>query len=204
MRVVLRSSGISFNDRVAINDGQEQKLFIWYDRKYLITPHGRTVLRDKLPSELTYSWIKQVAAKERVSSLQIIGELLEQSSGLIQVIDPFFGHQTLTTLFPLEAREVQFLTSTISDPPPKKDLNSFLEERTNQQIRVSKSKVFHDRFVLVDEGVLQIGHGLKDVGTKISFLSFFPKNECAEVYESLRKDFSNLWNEAVDIRQRLS
>ena len=94
-------------------------------------------------------------------------------SGPVRVCDPYYGTGYLYRLDLLGGcSEVRFLTRS----PDRSEvsflvraLREFDREHSNMHIRRSRSSDLHDRFLLSEDELVLIGHGLKDLGAKDSF-----------------------------------
>lgn len=131
------------------------------------------------------------AAHAELSSL--FGELC----GAARICDPYYGTRTLAKLALLEGCDsIRMLTKT---PESKEktfihqDVKDFCKAHPRIELRVPKSTDFHDRFVLTDEELIILGHGLKDVGGKHSFLVRLPKRLASDVMKSVGTFFEKQW-----------
>jgi hypothetical protein len=129
--------------------------------------------------------------------------LLKDISGVVRICDPYYGTGTLYRLDLLaKSNEVRFLSRT-PDSGEKailpRALSEFRKEHPHIFFRRSTTADFHDRFILSDVEIIVVGHGLKDLGNKDSFVIRLPLELAQDVIEATRKTFDDRWQHAVDI-----
>jgi hypothetical protein len=59
--------------------------------------------------------------------------------------------------------------------------------------------VSHDRFVLTDKEMVLIGHGLKDLGSRDSFVIRLPLEYVVGITTETSKEFDRLWSGATSL-----
>lgn len=129
---------------------------------------------------------------------QGLGEVIKGLSGTVRVCDPYYGVRTLDLLdnFP-KAIKVRFLTSKTNEPARQLDgaLKDFKKERPNVEFRVvDKSAGLHDRFVVSADLLLILGHGLKDIGGKESFVIRLDKDLVPDLIKETIAAFDAKWS----------
>lgn len=132
---------------------------------------------------------------------QHLGELLADLTGLVRICDPYFGLRTLETIdhLPLAA-SIQFLTSKTSESLPKVKgaFHDFAKERKNAEFRVlTPPHDLHDRYVLTADTLLLVGHGLKDIGGKESFVIRIERALAPDLVDGLAQAFDGKWKTAA-------
>lgn len=55
----------------------------------------------------------------------------------------------------------------------------------------------HDRYVLSDEKILIVGHGLKDIGNKESFVIVLPRKFATDLLADVQRSFDQKWGAAT-------
>jgi len=92
-------------------------------------------------------------------------------------------------------------TSGESEPAVKGAMRDLLKEQRSVSIRLAPSvgTVSHDRFVLTDQELVLIGHGLKDLGGRDSFVIRLPIEYVAGIAVETQKEFDRLWSAAVSL-----
>ncbi|MEK7728886.1 MAG: hypothetical protein AAB354_10765 [candidate division KSB1 bacterium] len=129
---------------------------------------------------------------------QGLGEVIKGLTGTVRVCDPYYGVRTLDLLdnFP-KITNVRFLTSKTNEPARQLSgaLNDFKKEKPNVEFRlVDKSAGLHDRFIVSSDLILILGHGLKDIGTKESFVIRLDKELVPDLIRETIAAFDIKWN----------
>lgn len=133
-------------------------------------------------------------------NLPILIKKLDQE---IMIVDPYYGLGTLYTLEKIsENKKIRFLTSKLgsdeNDDKFKKEFLKFKNEFRNIQIKkYDKFYELHDRYILSSNGLIIIGHGLKDLGSKESFIIALFDDEIKSFISNLIQSFENKWNKSV-------
>ncbi len=68
-----------------------------------------------------------------------------------------------------------------SSPITNKEIELF---QNNHDLNVIRTNKYHDRFIIIDDELYNIGSSIKDIGKKISHIS---KLECIDIDELLNK-----------------
>lgn len=156
--------------------------------------------------------VEQLLAKDSLSVVRIeggkphtarqhLGELLAQLTGIIRICDPYYGQRTLETLDYLSrATSIRFLTSRTNESGLKVRgaFNDFAKERKNVEFGVlNPPNDLHDRYVLAEDSLLLVGHGLKDIGGKESFVVRIDRNLAPDLLDTLIASFDARWPTAA-------
>lgn len=132
------------------------------------------------------------------SAKQCITDLLAGLSGTVRICDPYYGLRTLDVLDALPAHAaVRFLTARTSEAGPKltSALKDFRKERPRVEFRVASiPSDLHDRYVVSPDSLLLVGHGLKDVGSKESFVVVLNKALAADLIDAITSSFDTRWS----------
>jgi hypothetical protein len=168
--------------------------------KYRLAIPGRAVADDVLgASELTVLHIDGTTPR---TDRRDLGRLLADLRGDVRVCDPYYGVRSLETLelFPTTSA-VQLLTSRTTESQAKLagPLKDFRKERPSVEIRLAPPGDVHDRYVLTDRRILIVGHGLKDVGTKESFVVALDRVLAPDLLDSVRRSFDEKWQTATPL-----
>jgi hypothetical protein len=75
-------------------------------------------------------------------------------------------------------------------------LREFVSEHPNIHLRRTRSRDVHDRFLLSDDALILVGHGLKDLGAKESFVIHLPITVIGDIAVSVRESFDANWTNA--------
>jgi hypothetical protein len=130
-----------------------------------------------------------------------LGDVLGALTGTVSVCDPYYGVRSLDSLelIPRKAK-VRFLTARTNDSATKwaGALKDFKKERPHVELRVAaRPQELHDRYVLSDEKILIIGHGLKDFGGKESFVIVLPRTLAQDLLGDVQRSFDQKWAKAT-------
>ena len=132
---------------------------------------------------------------------QHLAELLGGLSGMARICDPYFGLRTLETIDHIPPKTtIRFLTSKTNESMPKTRgaFHDFSKQRKNTEFRVlPPPHDLHDRYVLTEDSLLLVGHGLKDIGGKESFVIRVEKTFAPDLLESLEQSFDAKWASAA-------
>lgn len=133
---------------------------------------------------------------------QRLGEVLSGLKGTLRVCDPYYGMRTLDSLdYFSRSTSVRFLTSKTNESGRKLTgaLRDFKKERPNIELRSTSSRVVHDRYVLGDDVLLILGHGLKDIGGKESFMICLNASLVPDLIKEMIASFDDRWKAATKI-----
>ena len=128
--------------------------------------------------------------------------LIKKLSQEIIIIDPYYGLGTLYNLEKIsENKEIRFLTSKIgsdeNEDKFKKEFLKFKNEFKNIQIKkYDKFYELHDRYIMSDNGLIIIGHGIKDLGSKESFIVALFDEEIKSLIPTLAESFEDKWKKS--------
>ena len=142
------------------------------------------------------------AGKPRTAHVELT-RLLSDIEGIVRVCDPYYGTGSLLRLDLLKrCRELRFLTRT-PDSSEKtflpRAISEFRREHPQVDFRCSTSADFHDRFILSDAEIVILGHGLKDLGNKESFVIRLPVALARDVISAARESFDQKWEKATSL-----
>ncbi len=140
-------------------------------------------------------------SRPRKDSMKL-GKLLAALRGTVRVCDPYLGSRTLVTLDHLPDKcDVLFLTVNVDRKPAlTHELKDFRSEKPKVEFRrVAKTEKLHDRYILTDDELFLVGHGIKDIGVKESFVVILDKRLAGDVMAEARSTFDKRWNQATPI-----
>ncbi len=158
--------------------------------------------------------IEQVLGGEKMTVVRIeknqprtarleLGDILKDLNGVVRICDPYYGVRTLDLLDNIPVKtKVQFLTSKTNETGRKLQgaMKDFKKERPNVEFRLAgKNAGLHDRFVMTNDLILILGHGLKDVGSKESFIIHLDKELVPDLLKGTKKSFDANWNAGTTI-----
>jgi hypothetical protein len=132
-----------------------------------------------------------------------LSEILGTLSGMVRICDPYYGIRTLDALDLLQKSvHVRFLTQKTNEAERKLHgaLRDFKTERPNVEFRVAPNAVgLHDRYIVTTDLLLILGHGLKDIGGKESFIVRLDKGMIPDLLKEVSASFDNKWNRSTQI-----
>ncbi len=151
----------------------------------------------RLPPEEPSPQIWYVAANSAYQAHEEIAEIFQSLTGEVCVCDPYYGAGSLARLAELSGcTSVRFLTKT-----PDRNEKSYLPRRIQEfrkthghiEFRKYPGSDLHDRFVLTDSEFIILGHGIKDIGGKDSFVVRIQRDIAEDTIDSVRKAFDAKW-----------
>lgn len=90
------------------------------------------------------------------------------------------------------------MTKNIEDKPKgnfQRIFKDFKKEKPNAEIRIYNNSELHDRYIIAKGEMWLIGHGLKDLGTKESFIIRMGK----DIKDSMETIFNRRWKIAASL-----
>jgi len=134
--------------------------------------------------------------KPRTARLKL-QEILVSLKGSIRICDPYYGLRTLEVFDMLPNNSsIMFLTVKTNEDKNrlKGPIQDFMREKSNIKLRIYNGSIkIHDRYVLTDDSLLIIGHGLKDIGSKESFIITIPKEVAPDLLNQIKSVFDDRW-----------
>lgn len=142
------------------------------------------------------------AGSPRTAQLRL-RDLFRELRGELRVCDPYYGTGSLLRLDLLtHCNKIRFLTRQADSKEQSfvdKALKEFVSQRPNVEFRKASSNNLHDRYILADEEIVILGHGLKDVGAKNSFVIRLRREMCEDIMGILAASFDNEWVAATPL-----
>jgi hypothetical protein len=153
--------------------------------------------------------IENILSKEMIRVVRIesgqprtgrlhLGEELSQLKDIVRICDPYYGVRTLDSLEHIpKACRIRFLTAKTSEDHRKLQaaIKDFVKENPRTEFRLTKNpSQLHDRYVLTDNILLILGHGLKDIGGKESFIIRLDKNVVSDLIREMTCSFDTQWS----------
>ena len=135
-------------------------------------------------------------------------KIISLLKGNLDVVDPFYGHGTFYVLEKFgKNRKIRFLTCILGNDEQKNlskfsiGLKRFRKEFKNIDMRkYPKPYGLHDRYIIADNALVVIGHGIKDLANKESFIIYMPNNLVKGFLPNLRKIFNLRWKKSSNIK----
>ena len=181
-----------------------RKKFEKTDKKsaYMISEKGVAYLQEKyalggikaLVIDGTKPWT------DRHSTLP---EIAAELKGRISVVDKFYGSGSLAILHYLKhGNPLQFLTGKTTENTAAfgRELKDFRKEVPALEVRrFSAHQELHDRYIIADNALVIVGHGIKDIGNKESFLLLLKGEATADLRRTLREKFDERWKNSISL-----
>jgi len=165
---------------------------------YKLMTKGKKEIENLLGGELM-SVVRVEGGQPRTARLRL-GEVLGTLKGSIRVCDPYYGIRTLDSLDHIpKSCTVRFLTAKSNEPALKiqNAIRDFTKERPSTELRIAANpSELHDRYVLSAEMLLILGHGLKDIGGKESFMIRIGRELAPDLLHKLAGTFDSRWKAA--------
>jgi hypothetical protein len=171
------------------------------DLYYRIMTKGKRQIEPYIQTgEISLSYIHE--GKPRTAR-KILSQLLDNLKGDIRICDPYYGLRSLDALEMISNTcKVRFISAQSSENPIKfsNAINDFRKEHPNVELRIyPSSKSIHDRYILSEDGLLILGHGIKDIGNKESFIINIQKEHAGDLIIDLAQSFDEKWILSVPI-----
>lgn len=172
-------------------------------------------------------WIDKKKAEQKISNPQSIEDCLfftgkdswtdpnknfpkviELLKGDLCIVDPFYGNGTFYVLEKFgKQRKIRFLSCNLGNEEQQNvtkfeiNLKRFKKEFKNIEIRkYDKHYELHDRYIIAENALVIVGHGIKDLADRESFVVFLPKKLVAKFLPVLKKSFEERWKKANNLK----
>lgn len=161
---------------------------------YKIMKKGEEHLGRYSPSEnITLVYIEQDKPRTAKKSFS---NIIKQYNGEIMICDPYYGVKLLDIIESFsKGAKIKILSSKSNEE--KKFLRAyqdFIKENHNVEFRLyPHPEHLHDRYILTKDTLFFIGHSIKDLGNKESFIVALNKTSCQDTLRSLLELFSRRW-----------
>jgi hypothetical protein len=135
-------------------------------------------------------------------------KVIELLKGDLCIVDPFYGNGTFYVLEKFgKNRKIRFLSCRLGDEEQKNitkfdiNLKRFRKEFKNIEMKkYNKYYELHDRYIIADNALVIVGHGIKDLGDKESFVVLLPKNLVTKFLPVLKKSFEERWRKSNNLK----
>jgi hypothetical protein len=168
---------------------------------YRLMTKGKKEVESALGGELM-SVVRVEGGHPRTARLRL-GDMLAQLKGIVRICDPYYGLRTLDVLDSVpKLCELRFLTAKTNEPIPKVQgaFRDFCKERSTAHFRLTANPGdLHDRYVATADSLLILGHGLKDIGGKESFMIRLERNLVPDLLKDVTQTFDSRWSIAKPV-----
>jgi hypothetical protein len=133
----------------------------------------------------------------------VVKEAMKKAAGDVRILDKYFGVESLDFLQDFQRnRRIRFLTSN-----PSKNLGQLQREvaRFKKEFPNSEFKAYpsphelHDRYLVFDKEVWFVGHGIKNLGEKESFVVILQEPFGKDIRNTLLESFEARWANSPDL-----
>lgn len=168
--------------------------------KYKIMDRGEREIENILfinHSELIY-----IDAGKPYNARRKLEDILRLLSGEVIICDPYCGVNSLAALALIpRTSSIKLLTSTIENQAIfTTELTGFRVQYANVEVRrFTQPRTLHDRYILDSQNLFIIGHGIKDIGNRESFIIQFHSNVAQDIMDDLKVQFDTRWLAATPI-----
>lgn len=165
---------------------------------FRIMTKGRILVEPLLAAGPLYL-VRIEAGKPRTARKKL-EEILSPLSGILRVCDPYYGIRTLDSLALIPSScSVRFLTYTTTEKKASLGgpFSDFKREHPNVEFRILQPpSTIHDRYILTEDTLLLLGHGIKDIGSKESFIVVVSSSFAGDLVQATQISFDHLWTRA--------
>lgn len=131
------------------------------------------------------------------AKLVLLNDILSKVENRVWISDPYVSIRLLDLLNVLEPDiQIRILTQTVQGKGEfKRALIDFKREHPKTEVRIVDSDELHDRYILSEKRMWLVGHSLKDLGRRESFIVALGediRNSMSEVYEERWKRSKDL------------
>jgi hypothetical protein len=127
----------------------------------------------------------------------VVKEAASKATGDVRILDKYFGMESLDFLQDFEKkRRIEFLTTHPAENLGylQREVARFKKEFPNSEFKAYPlPHELHDRYVLFDEEVWFVGHGIKDIGAKESFVVILQDPFGKDIRKTLHDSFEARW-----------
>jgi hypothetical protein len=147
--------------------------------------------------ELFYFEPNQPFTSKRILSKNILNVL----EGELKIVDPYCNVRTLDLLKDIKDRPIKVMTrlENLNDKEQNRlmrEIRDFKTENSNVELRDYPYKDLHDRYILSSEYLAILGHGIKDLGRKESFVILLNKKTSENIVGALNENFDRRWKQS--------
>lgn len=168
---------------------------------YKIMQKGITHLQDIEGKDQTP--IYRIGGSTPRRDKQFLADIIKSSKGVIKIVDPYYGVNSLLMLEKFDfGKSIQLLTGKLGYGEKQttfsNELRDFKKEHKKIELAVfPHPQEFHDRYILTKHSVIFLGHGIKDIGGKESFILIFEGNAGKSIISDLEKNFDDRWKNST-------
>jgi len=135
---------------------------------------------------------------------QSLERIFSKLCGDVRICDPFYGSSSLSKLALLaHCRSIRFLTAKQGGGEKEFIINrrvrEFVSEHPHIELRKAETAALHDRYILTNNEFILLGHGLKDVGKRESFIVRLGRDLAGDIINAVSQAFDEKWARAIPL-----
>jgi len=127
----------------------------------------------------------------------ISNEILSTLRGELKIVDPYCDIRTLDIFKEVKNATIKLLcrADNLKDKKARfiRQLQDFKTEHSHVEVRDYPYNDIHDRYILSSEGLILLGHSIKDLGKKESFAISLKKDAYKNLVEAMVENFVQRW-----------
>lgn len=168
----------------------------WIDKK---------IAKDKLPLLLSENNLLFLTGKNTwTDPNENFPRIIKMLDGNLCIVDRYYGDGTLYTLRKFgKTRKIKFLSAELGRKEREDKTNfdislrKFKRQFGNIKLKkYNKPEELHDRYIIAKNALVIIGHGLKDLGDRESFVIFLPSKTVSKFLPTLKDIFIKRWKKS--------
>lgn len=137
---------------------------------------------------------KHIKPGEQLSSKALFCEqILSKLRGEVRICDPYIGPRLLDLLLNIDKKHtIKILTTQVEDKPAgifSRALSDIKKEGYDIEIKIYNKSELHDRYIIDGNQMWLVGHSIKDLGNKESFVI----NVGKDMKDSALSTFNRRW-----------
>lgn len=151
--------------------------------------------------------VVRIEADKPLTARVTLSAMLGSLEGVVRISDPYYGARSADALTSCasKAKQVLLLTGRCgggeNEGAAKRVLLDTMKEHRNVEVRLAPpAQLPHDRFVLTDDELIIVGHGLKDIGSRESFVIRVPRPTLADTANQMGQTFDALWGVSTVVK----
>jgi hypothetical protein len=135
-------------------------------------------------------------------------QIINILKGDLCIVDPYYGEGTFYVLEKFgKKRKIRFLSCFLGSKEQQNiggfniGLTRFKKEFKNITLKkYSQGDELHDRYILADNALVIVGHGIKDLASKESFIVYLPRSLVGNFINTLKNLFNQRWAKSNEIK----
>lgn len=165
--------------------------------KYKVMLSGREEIESLItipgPSVIYVEGGKPLSAKRKIA------EIFSELNGIVRISDPYYGIRSLDVLSKIpSACDVRFLTARTGSREDvgvlQRTIGDYKREKPYIEIRLYPNPAeLHDRYLIANDSLWILGHGIKDIGNKESFIIRIDQNLNPDLISTVETFFDQRW-----------